>query len=89
MKVTPQSDLVRQIVQRTFGELCQAADQAAPLVEMLLIHDGKYRGRSYRSRGLMAMWLADFGLLQVYGEEGQMLRTINLFEEQGTLRKAA
>ena len=40
------------------------------------------RGRSYRAAGLMAMWFAELGLVQVYDLEGNMLRTINLFEEQ-------
>ena len=89
MKVTPQADLVRQIVVRTFTDLHPEHEEPAPLVEMILIHDGKYRGRSYRSQGLLAMWLVDIGLLQVYGADGEMLRTINLFEEQGSLRRAA
>jgi hypothetical protein len=89
MKVTPQADLVRQIVVRTFTELHPENLEPTALVEMILIHDGKYRGRSYRSQGLLAMWLVDIGLLQVYGSDGEMLRTINLFEEQGSLRRAA
>lgn len=88
MTVHPDADFVREIVLRIFGQSgCQAAD--AGLTEMILISDGKYRGRSYRAAGLMAMWLADLGLLQVYDRQGQMLRTINLFEEQTALQRAA
>ena len=51
--------------------------------------EGKYRGRSYRHEGLLAMWLAGVGVLQIYDAKGRMLRTINLLEEQDLLRRAA
>ena len=38
---------------------------------------------------LMAMWLADIGLIQFYDCEGNMLRTVNLFAEIAPLRMAA
>jgi hypothetical protein len=89
MTVVPDSNLVRQIVLRTFSELNGSPVDVRSLREMILIDDGKYRGRSYRFSDLMAMWLVKFGVIQVYDEEGRMLRTINLFEEQDSLKRAA
>jgi len=89
MTVHPDADFVREIVLRIFGQSGWRAADVEGLTEMILISDGKYRGRSYRAAGLMAMWLADLGLLQVYDRQGQMLRTINLFEEQTALQRAA
>lgn len=89
MTVQCDAEFVRQIVLRVFAQAGRQADGADGVAEMILINDGKYRGRSYRSEGLLAMWLVDMGVLQVYGRDGQMLRTINLFEELGGLRRAA
>lgn len=89
MTVTPDSNLVRQIVLRSFAEFSGEEQDDLSLAEMILINEGKYRGRSYRSCGLMAMWLLDVGIVQIYDADGQMLRMINLFEEQDLLRRAA
>ena len=37
--------------------------------------------RSYRLRGYMAMWLVEVGIVQFYDAQGNMLETLNLFEE--------
>lgn len=89
MQISPQASAVRQIVLRTFEELTGQAMEPYSLVEMVLIRDGRYRGRTYRGQRLMAMWLVDVGLVQVYRDDGEMLRTINLLEEQVPTRRAA
>ncbi|HEX3654408.1 MAG TPA: hypothetical protein VHV55_01305 [Pirellulales bacterium] len=89
MTVHPDADFVREVVVRIFGQSGWQAASLEGLTEMILISDGKYRGRSYRAAGLLAMWLADMGLLQIYDRQGHMLRTVNLFEEQTGLQKAA
>jgi hypothetical protein len=89
MKVAPHSTEVRQIVLRTFAELLDEPVKPFTLAEMILVQDGKYRGRSYRAGGLMAMWLSEIGLVQIYDQDGNMVRSINLFEEQRTKQKAA
>ncbi|MGA2258917.1 MAG: hypothetical protein ABSG53_29970 [Thermoguttaceae bacterium] len=48
--------------------------------ETILIDEGHYVARSYRTKGYMAMWLVAVGIVQFYDERGQMLATINLFE---------
>lgn len=89
MTVNPDPELVRQLVLRSFGEAGWRAASIEALAETILITDGKYRGRSYRADGLLAMWLVEMGLLQVYTRDGQMLETINLFEAQGGMQRAA
>jgi hypothetical protein len=89
MTVNPDADFVRQLVLRTFGQCGWQEPQPEGLAEMILIQEGKYRGRSYRAGGLLAMWLVELGLLQFYDQQGQMLCTINLFEKQDGIQKAA
>jgi len=57
--------------------------------ETILIDDGRYVARSYRSEGYMAMWLVAVGIVQFYDAEGQMLTTVNLFETLRPVRMAA
>jgi hypothetical protein len=65
-------------------------DPALPEIdESILIDEGRYVARSYRTQGYMAMWLVAVGIVQFYDEEGQMLATINLFESLRPQRMAA
>jgi len=89
MKVAPHPQEVRDLVRETFQSLGIAADQASAIDDVILIRDGHYYGRSYRAAGLMAMWLVEVGILQFYGADGSMLRTVNLFEEVHVERRAA
>lgn len=89
MRVIPQADEVRRLVVRTFEEFGAGQEALADLSETILIDDGRYRGRSYRAEEWMAMWLVEIGLLQFYDGNGNMLLTINLFEEWEPQRMAA
>jgi hypothetical protein len=80
---------VRQIVIQSFLELDITEDALADLEEKLLIEEGRYFARSYLAGDLMAMWLIEVGVLQFYDAEGNMLRTVNLFEELMPVRMAA
>jgi hypothetical protein len=87
---THQPSDIRTLVFQTFLEFDVHEDSLAQLEERLLIDDGRYIARSYRAEYLMAMWLVEVGLLQFYDSEGNMLRTINLFDEfEASCRKAA
>ena len=81
MTVTPQADEVRLLVARTFGEFGTEVGNILDLNETLLIKNGQYVARSYRSGGLMAMWMIQAGIIQFYDRNGVMLRTVNLFLE--------
>ena len=81
MTVTPQPDEIRQLVARIFEEFGVSVQNLFDLNETLLIQAGVYVARSYRARGLMAMWLLKAGIIQFYDRRGVMLRTVNLFME--------
>lgn len=84
----PTPSEVRQIVIEEFRRQGLAAREET-VGETVLIRDGRYRGRSYRMSGLMAMWMLDFGLVQFYGTHGQMLATISLRNRPDSQRIAA
>ncbi|MGD9723438.1 MAG: hypothetical protein AB7O59_18745 [Pirellulales bacterium] len=89
MTVSPDADQIRTIVFRTFLELDVCEDSLDDLDERLLIDDGRYVARSYRVDELLAMWMIEVGLIQFYDSEGNMLRTVNVFEEIEPQRMAA
>ena len=91
MIVAPHPSEIRDLVFRTFLEFDVEEDALEELDERMLIDDGRYFARSYRVDNLLAMWLIDVGIVQFYDAEGNMLRTVNLFEElrPQTLRLAA
>ncbi len=89
MTISPDPDQVRTIVFRTFLELDVPEECLDDLDERLMLDDGRYVARSYRVDEYMAMWMIDVGLVQFYDAEGNMLRTVNVFEEIEPQRMAA
>ncbi|HWB14230.1 MAG TPA: hypothetical protein VG826_33695 [Pirellulales bacterium] len=89
MRVLPLAQEVRQIVRQTFGDLGIDDDAIDDLNETILIDAGTYRGRSYQTDGYFAMWLVDAGLVQFYDDDGNMVCTVNLFNETEPQRMAA
>jgi hypothetical protein len=89
MTICPDPDAIRDIVFRTFLELDVDEDSLADLDERIMLDSGRYIARSYRVADLLAMWMIDVGLVQFYDECGNMLRTVNLFEEIEPQRMAA
>jgi hypothetical protein len=89
MTVSPDADQIRTIVFRTFLELEVTEESLDDLDERLLVDDGRYVARSYRVDELLAMWMIDVGLIQFYDSDGNMLRTVNVFEEIESHRMAA
>lgn len=80
---------VRELVVAQFRRYGIEAEQADAPAETILIRDGKYRGRSYRSSGLLAMWMIEIGLVQFYAADGAMLTTISLYDKPSAQRVAA
>jgi len=80
---------VRSLVRRTFLELAQDSSSLDDFTEDILIQEGKYYARSYRTDNWMAMWLVEIGLLQFYDADGNMLRTVNLLEKIEPVLRAA
>jgi hypothetical protein len=89
MIVTSGPQQIKEIVSRTFKEFGAKVGNSPDLTETLLLHDGHYFARSYRADGLMAMWFVDNGFIQFYDAEGNMLRTVDLPQDQAQRRAAA
>jgi hypothetical protein len=89
MTVKPGPHEVRRLVLQALRELGAPVPCLANLEETILLDDGQYTARSYRAGDLTAMWLIEVGLVQFYDADGNMLRTINLFEEVKPLKMAA
>ena len=64
-------------------------DRLSDLDERIMLDGGRYVARSYRVDDFLAMWMIDVGLVQFYDGDGNMLRTVNLFEEIEPQRMAA
>ena len=80
MTVAPQPEQIRQLVARTFEEFGVGVGDFRELNETLLVQRRCFVARSYRTKGLMAMWLLNAGIVQFYNADGKMLRTVNLFK---------
>ena len=91
MRVEPRPAEVRRLILAVLRDLGTATSNLFDLEENVVeIDRGLCIGVSlYRVDQFMAMWLADIGLVQFYDCEGNMLRTINLFEERVPQRMAA
>lgn len=89
MAVFHEPRTVRRLAEQTFRALGAEAAQVADLDEHLLVQDGRYYARSYRTDDLSAMWLIDVQVLQVYGIDGEPLATINLGQDMPAVRLAA
>ena len=81
MTVAPHPDTVSRLVAQTFAELGARLTNSSDINENILIDNGRYVARSYRTQGWMAMWLIGVGIVQFYDRCGNMLRTVNLLEE--------
>ena len=72
-----------------FRVLDVALESPLDLEETILIDDGRYAARSYKTDDCLAMWLVEIGIVQFYDAEGQMLCTVNVSEELEPQRMAA
>jgi len=89
MKAMPTPGEVRYLVVSTFRQLGVELDSAMDVDETIRLDAGKCVSRTYRCDGHMAMWLVEVGILQFYDEQGNMLRTVNLFQQYRPVRMAA
>lgn len=89
MRISPHPAEIRDLVLRMFRDADPEFVDGDEFSENLLVDDGRLMARTYRSPGLMAMWMMDVGIVQLYNADGDMLRTINVFEECEPYRAAA
>jgi len=80
---------VREMVIRLLVELGADHEDAADLQENIRIDRGRCVARCYRATEMFAMWLIDCGVVQFYNADGEMLHTVNLFNELQPQRAAA
>ena len=69
--------------------LQERGEDSCEIDETILVDQGRYEARTYRTQGYMAMWLVAAGIVQFYDDRGRMLATINLFESLRPERMAA
>jgi hypothetical protein len=75
----PSIEFIRNLVRRNLQELGLA--DAAPIGESLLTVAGYYVGREFRFFGARAVWMASQGQLKFYGDDGAVLRVVDLDEK--------
>lgn len=89
MRTMPSAAEVRRLVADVFSDLSNMPFGPLEVNETIRVDAGKLVARTYRSDALLAMWMIDIGLVQFYDEDGDMVCTINLFEELEPVRAAA
>jgi hypothetical protein len=72
----PSIESIRDLVHRTVQDL--GLVDLHPLGETLLTLAGYYVGRELRFRGVRAVWIASQGQIKFYGDDGQLLRVLDL-----------
>jgi hypothetical protein len=81
----PSTESIRDLVHRTVQDLGLEASQ--PLGESLLTLAGYYVGREFRFVSVRAVWTASQGQIKFYGDEGRLLRAVDVGQAEG--RRAA
>ena len=89
MWIEPQPTEVLSVVVGMFERFGASPQSLFDLEETVQIDRGKHVARTYRVDGLMAMWLMSIGIVQFYDAEGNMLATVNVFEEAVPQRMVA
>jgi hypothetical protein len=66
----PQTDQIRQIVTSAFSAL----GAVEPISETVLLRNRYFVGRKYTSGGFVAIWSTDTNLVEVFGQDGQVVQ---------------
>lgn len=74
-----QAESVRDMVIRMFRGYGASDSEIANMRDTLLVRDGHYCGRSFRTTRLMAMWMGSF--VQFYDAEGELLAAVPIVQE--------
>jgi hypothetical protein len=92
MNMLPHPEDVREIVLRTFSELCRRVVSGADLTETVLLRQDHYYGRAFRHGALVATLVTETGMLCFCTDDGRVLRTVamaGLHDEAAPTRQAA
>jgi hypothetical protein len=52
-----------------------------PIIETILLRDRNYVGRMFRAGSFTATWLAEKNVVEIHGQEGRLMQTIQLSKE--------
>jgi hypothetical protein len=77
-----QSDQILQIALSAFSSF----GATEPIIETILLRDRYYVGRKFSVGDYKAVWLAEKNVVEVFDQEGQLLKTINVDQK---MEKAA
>jgi len=80
MRTQARDEEIRRLVIKTFVDLGVEHSALWDLEETVSFEDGAVVARSYLLDNLFAMWLISVGIVQFYDAEGNMLRTVSLFQ---------
>lgn len=83
---TMTSAAIRLVIDSAVAEL---GHDPSHCVETILIRGGYFLGRQYRFNGIRAVWLSDDEVVKVYGDDGQLLRTMMNVVKPAALERAA
>jgi hypothetical protein len=89
MMTTHSPSDIRQLVLVTLSRLRSIVTTSTDIEEVLLIQDGSYMGRSYRTGDYMAMWMPSVELIQFYDEQGELAHSISLMTPPADQLRAA
>ena len=74
-----QTDQFSQLITSVFSEL----GVNSPFIETILLRDRFYVGRKFRAGGFQVIWWVEKNLVEVFDEDGQVVKTIGLDQELG------
>ena len=89
MRITLPAAEVRRVVIEAFRDFGAGGTKPLDLRETDHFHKGRCVRRTYRAAGLMAAWVFEVGIVQVYDANGHIVRRINMLEELVPNRVAA
>jgi hypothetical protein len=70
-----QTDPLVLAVEATFAELGTGND--TPISRTVLLRDGYFVGHCFRCGDFRAIWKADSTVIEFFGADGELLRTVN------------
>ena len=74
-----QTDQFSQLITAVFSEL----GVNPPFIETILLRDRFYVGRKFRAGGFQVIWWVEMNLVEVFDEDGQVVKTIGLEQKLG------
>lgn len=72
------ADTVRTLATATLAARIAEGEREEPVVETLLIRDGRYVGRAFRQAGWRIVWPAGEDLLQLFDPAGNWLGNLDI-----------